>query len=162
MRPVGTPAAFAKAVTPTNTNSPEKISRKIWRLAMPKTSTSWKPGQTGNPNGRPKGSRDMVKEAFLKDLAEDWQENGLEALQKAREERPAEYCRMVAGLLPRDTNLNVEGSADAAFVALLDKLNESDRHTGKENARLKAENAALKGETPEDEPETTTDPPAVH
>ena len=38
---------------------------------MPKISTSWKPGQTGNPLGRPKGSRDTINEAFLKDLAAD-------------------------------------------------------------------------------------------
>jgi hypothetical protein len=44
---------------------------------MPKTSTSWKPGQTGNSPGRPRGSRDTINEAFLKDLAADWQENGI-------------------------------------------------------------------------------------
>jgi hypothetical protein len=128
---------------------------------MPKTSTSWKPGQTGNPNGRPKGSRDTINEAFLKDLAADWRENGAESLRKAREERPAEYCRMVAGLQPKDQNLKVDDGRESPFLDILKKMNE-EPGLEKEIARLKEENAALKGETSEDEPETTTEPPAVH
>ena len=118
---------------------------------MPKTSTSWKPGQTGNPAGRPKGSRDIIKEAFLKDLAADWKDDGIVALRKAREERPAEYCRMVASLLPKDQNLSVKNDnpVSAAFLALL----KSPIGLEDENARLKEEIAALKGETPEDEPD---------
>ena len=127
---------------------------------MPKTSTSWKPGQTGNPLGRPKGSRDTINEAFLKDLAADWKDDGIEALRKAREDRPAEYCRMVASLLPKDQNLNVKNDdpVSAAFLAAM----KSPIGLEDENARLKAEIAVLKGETPEDEPETTTDASTVH
>ena len=127
---------------------------------MPKTSTSWKPGQTGNPLGRPKGSRDTINEAFLKDLAADWKDDGIEALRKAREDRPAEYCRMVASLLPKDQNLNVKNDdpVSAAFLAAL----KSPIGLEDENARLKEEIAALKGETPEDEPGPTTDASAVH
>jgi hypothetical protein len=32
----------------------------------------WQPGQSGNPNGRPVGSRTVFSQAFLKDLAEVW------------------------------------------------------------------------------------------
>ena len=118
---------------------------------MPKTSTSWKPGQTGNPLGRPKGSRDTINEAFLKDLAADWKDEGIVALRKAREERPAEYCRMVASLLPKDQNLSVKNDnpVAAAFMAAL----KSPIGLEDENARLKEEIAALRGETPEDDPD---------
>ena len=118
---------------------------------MPKTTTSWKPGQTGNPLGRPKGSRDTINEAFLKNLAADWREDGIEALRKAREDRPAEYCRMVASLLPRDQNIAVKNDnpVSAAFMAAMKvPIGLED-----ENARLKEEIAALRGETPEDEPD---------
>jgi hypothetical protein len=128
---------------------------------MPKTSTSWKPGQTGNPNGRPKGSRDTINEAFLKDLATIWRETGLEALRRACEERPAEFCRMTASLQPKDQNLKVDDGRQSPFLDLLKQMNE-EPGLEKEIARLKEENAALKGETSEDEPETTTDLPAVH
>ncbi|GAJ03612.1 unnamed protein product, partial [marine sediment metagenome] len=33
---------------------------------MGKTSTSWEKGQSGNPEGRPRGTRDMVTKAFLR------------------------------------------------------------------------------------------------
>ncbi|MCZ6849655.1 MAG: DUF5681 domain-containing protein [Alphaproteobacteria bacterium] len=123
---------------------------------MPKTSTSWKPEQSGNPAGRPKGSRDTINEAFLNDLAADWKDDGIEALRKAREDRPAEYCRMVAGLLPKEQNLSVKNDnpVAAAFMAAMKvPIGIED-----ENARLKEQIAALKGEAPEDDPEVTADP----
>ncbi len=127
---------------------------------MGKSNTSWIPGQSGNPAGRPRGSRDTINEAFLKDLAADWAGDGIEALRKAREERPAEYCRMVANLQPKDQNLSVKND-DPLSAALL-AINATPIGLKDENARLKKEIAALKGETPEDEPETTQDASAVH
>jgi hypothetical protein len=72
----------------------------------------------------PRGSRDTINEAFLKDLAADWQENGVDALCKAREERPAEYCRMVANLLPKEARmeLDVNTEASQAFLEALKEL----------------------------------------
>jgi hypothetical protein len=95
---------------------------------MPKTDTSWKPGQSGNPKGRPKGSRDTINEAFLKDLAADWRKNGAEALKKAREERPAEYCRMVANLIPREAKmqLDVQSETQREFLKALKAMNASE------------------------------------
>ncbi len=119
---------------------------------MGKSNTSWIPGQSGNPAGRPKGSRDTINEAFLKDLAADWAGDGIVALRRAREDRPAEYCRMVANLQPKDQNLSVKND-DPLSAALL-AVNATPIGLKDENARLKAEIAALKGETPEDEPDS--------
>ena len=44
--------------------------------------TPWKPGQSGNLNGRPVGSRTVFSQAFLKDLAEVWSDEGCEAMLK--------------------------------------------------------------------------------
>ena len=38
----------------------------------------WQSGQSGNPNGRPLGSRTVFSQGFLKDLAEVWSEEGRE------------------------------------------------------------------------------------
>jgi hypothetical protein len=38
----------------------------------------WQPGQSGNPNGRPVGSRTAFSVGFLKDLAEVWSVEGRE------------------------------------------------------------------------------------
>ncbi len=119
---------------------------------MAKSTTSWKPGESGNPAGRPRGSRDTINEAFLKDLAADWAGDGIKALRNAREERPAEYCRMVANLQPKDQNLSVKND-DPLSAALL-AVNATPIGLKDENARLKAEIAALKGEAPKDEPDS--------
>ena len=68
----------------------------------------FKPGQSGNPAGRPKGSRQKLAESFLADLAAHWSENGKDALQEAYEKNPVEYVRVVASLLPKNVAVDVD------------------------------------------------------
>ena len=68
----------------------------------------FKPGQSGNPAGRPKGTRNKVTEAFLRDLKSTWDEFGVEALKIMAQKNPAEFVRVVAKLVPRDVNLKHE------------------------------------------------------
>lgn len=87
----------------------------------------WEPGQSGNPAGRPKGSRSKLGEAFLTDLLEDWQANGKAAIQKTREEKPADYVKVVASILPKQVEIKedlFDGLTDeqlAAIIALADR-----------------------------------------
>ena len=67
----------------------------------------WKPGQSGNPAGRPKGSRHKLSEEFIRTLAEDFENHGKDAIVKMREDRPGDYIRVIASLVPKDLNLNV-------------------------------------------------------
>src|SRR5271156_3408732 len=60
----------------------------------------WKPGQSGNPAGKPKG-RQHLENQFLADLAKDWEESGQEALVAAREKDPVGYVKVVASLMPK-------------------------------------------------------------
>ena len=62
----------------------------------------WKKGQSGNPKGRPKGSRDKINKAFVDDFTDDWRKHGKEAIERVREERPAEYLRIAASLVPKE------------------------------------------------------------
>ncbi len=65
-------------------------------------STRFKPGQSGNPAGRPKGARSKLAEAFVDALLADWKENGVEAIVAMREDKPADYVKVVASLLPKE------------------------------------------------------------
>lgn len=65
----------------------------------------WKPGQSGNPNGRPKGSRDSVNETFLEDALEAWHKHGKKALKEMATKKPADFVRMYAGLMPKEKDV---------------------------------------------------------
>jgi Family of unknown function (DUF5681) len=77
---------------------------------LPPGMIPWKPGQSGNPNGRPVGSRTIFSQAFLKDLASDWSEGGLDAMRWTRKNQPAVYFATCARLLPADVTVTLEQS----------------------------------------------------
>jgi hypothetical protein len=67
----------------------------------PGRDTRFQPGQSGNPAGRPTGSRNKVTGDYLVALCADFQENGVDAIATAREKDPMGYIKMVASLLPK-------------------------------------------------------------
>lgn len=71
----------------------------------------FKPGVSGNPAGRPKGARSKLGEAFIDDLRTVWEESGIQALRRCVEEEPAQFLRVVASLMPKDLNINLEISS---------------------------------------------------
>jgi hypothetical protein len=72
-----------------------------------KQGNNWfRPGQSGNIAGRPKGARSRLQENFLVVLAEDFKENGEAAIVKMRQERPSEYVKCIASLMPRQLELD--------------------------------------------------------
>lgn len=53
----------------------------------------------GNP-GRPRGSRNKLGERFIAAMCADFEEHGASVIEHVREEDPAVYLRVVAGLVP--------------------------------------------------------------
>ena len=87
----------------------------------------WKPGQSGNPAGRPKGSRHKLSEDFIRALAEDFENHGKDAIVKMREDRPGDYIRVIASLVPKDLNLNVNEYEHWTDEQLADRIEQLDR-----------------------------------
>ena len=63
--------------------------------------TQFKPGRP-KTGGRRKGARDRIATALLEAIGKDFEQYGDEAVRIARIERPVEYLRVVASLLPKE------------------------------------------------------------
>lgn len=74
----------------------------------------WKPGESGNPAGRPKGSRNKLAEDFLKDLRDAWKAHGKRALVETAQQKPEKFVEVVSKVLPKhiEAELNVSKLED--------------------------------------------------
>ena len=82
----------------------------------------WKPGQSGNPKGRPQGSRNKLSEQFVADLHAAWQLFGRPALMTTALTEPSVFVRVVASLMPKEleaTATVTERMSDAQLEAII-------------------------------------------
>ena len=58
-------------------------------------------GNSGNPAGRPIGSRNKLSEAFLADFYADWKKHGVAAVREMRETDIVAYVKIAALLVAK-------------------------------------------------------------
>src|SRR5262245_29457217 len=105
--------------------------------------------EAGRPKtgGRRKGSRDRIATALLEAIAEDFEKFGKEAILFARTEKPVEYLRVVASLLPKEFEITTHNVAHDLSDEEIDALIEHARH--------QRELAASRGDAEGGEKQTT-------
>ena len=79
----------------------------------------------GNKGGRPKGSRDKLGRAFIEALSADFDEHGEAVIAAVRNERPHEYMKVVASILPKEIEVR----------HAVDELNDEELQVALEHVR---------------------------
>src|SRR5262249_18843230 len=99
----------------------DEVSKKKGQLAP-----LWQPGHSGNPAGRPLGSRSKLSEKFLCDPHAHWEQHGTSVLERVSQERPDVFLRVMASVLPKElhfTGANVfDGVTDEELRAYIESL----------------------------------------
>lgn len=83
--------------------------------------------QPGNKmgKGRPKGSRNKLGEDFIQALQESFNKHGPATIETVRQERPHEYLKVVASILPKELNVRTDAldeMSDNDLAAMLDTI----------------------------------------
>ena len=79
-------------------------------------------GQPATPPPRPVGARINLGAAFLEAMQADFAEHGVEAIRRLREDKPDQYLRVIASILPKDlsaSKTSVEDMTDDELVGVL-------------------------------------------
>ena len=78
---------------------------------------------TGNiGGGRPKGARSKLGEQFCQDVYEKWQEAGARCIDEMIADKPGDFVKLVATMLPKEMNLTVSDGSDLSDEELHDRI----------------------------------------
>src|ERR1022692_3473371 len=114
-------AKYPSAGNLNSLNSPKPEAMSSMRADITVSKQRGRPftaGTSGNPAGRPKGSRNKLTEIFLDIVAKDFAENGAEAIERVRSEDPVMYLRIVGSLIPRELIAKREQEPDFDYAQL--------------------------------------------
>lgn len=80
-----------------------------------------RPFQPGNP-GRPKGSKNKLAEAFTQAMHDDFMEHGPIVIATVRAEKPDQYLKVIASLIPKDHNITVNSADELTDAELAERV----------------------------------------
>jgi hypothetical protein len=82
-------------------------------------------GNNGNGGGRRKGARNRISTALLTAFAEDFEKYGEETVRITRIEKPIEYLKIAASLLPKEfeiTDSRLQEIDDSELESLIEAV----------------------------------------
>jgi uncharacterized protein DUF5681 len=89
----------------------------------------WQPGQSGNPAGRERGSRNRLSEEVICALLRDFRQHGQKAVARVRQTQPAAYLKILALLVPREHKVEhsntLKSLSDEQLEAMIEYLESS-------------------------------------
>ncbi len=87
--------------------------------AIPPVHSQFKPGQSGNPGGKPQGARNRLTAHFLNALADDFEAHGKQAIVDARTTDPMGYMKVIGALMPKQIEASqpLDDVTDAELLA---------------------------------------------
>lgn len=80
-----------------------------------------KPFQPGNP-GKPKGARNKLQEDFIKDVHAAWEAKGKEAIDLMIADKPGDFVKMCASLMPKEATLNINDNSELTDDELAERV----------------------------------------
>ena len=83
---------------------------------------AWKPGQSGNPAGRPIGNRNKLNEKFILALHDDFVQHGAKVIEQVRKDKPDIYLKVIASILPRELHVKDGSVFDGMSNEQLDEI----------------------------------------
>ena len=120
----------------------------------------------GNFKGRPRGARSKLGEEFLSAMHADFAKHGSATIQMVRQERPHDYLKVVASVLPKEMNVTTsqleEMSDDDLALGIAALQSIIAAQVNAEERRVSADSASSStGGTPtyRQEPQSTGSPP---
>lgn len=80
-----------------------------------------RPFEPGNP-GKPKGVKHKMQEDFLRDIHNAWQEHGAAAIEAMIADKPGDFVKVVAGLMPKEATLNINDHSELTDAELAERV----------------------------------------
>lgn len=72
--------------------------------------------------GRPVGARNKLGEAFLEALHDDFIAHGASAIIETRTDKPDQYLKVIASILPREMTLNLNDNKELTDDELIERI----------------------------------------
>ena len=77
---------------------------------------NWVPGVSGNPAGRAPGTRQAIAERIMRDIRDEWERSGVDALAQMAKLEPTKFCQLAAGLIPREVGVTIAPTLPAGLT----------------------------------------------